>query len=1029
MKFDILTSLFNNAALLLVLSIIYEVAYFIPSRYRRLQKVFIGLLIALVCVVVMSMPFTLQSGIVFDTRSILISVTALIFGPLPTVITVAIAAIYRLSIGGIGMLAGIAVIITSALIGLVWRRWLNPKSTKWYWLNIYAMSVSVHVIMLACMLLIPYPESLNVIHEIILPVMLMYPFATVLLSLLLIRQQTLRQIQDQLKQSEERFQLLFNDAPLGYQSLDSDGHFIEVNQKWCNLLGYSREEVIGTWFGDFLSPASRTVFLQRFPIFKAQGHIHSEFEVLHKSGKLLVVSFEGKVGLDYDGDFVQTHCILQDVTNQKIVEAALIESEKKYRNIAVNMSDVVWQTDMYLETKYISPSVEKLLGETPETYLSRPLEEKFPEQSLQKIRTILTDEIGKENDPNVEKNRSHIIEIEQFRSDGTIIWISMNITIIRDTQGEMQGFLFVSRDITKRKMAEMELLESERSKSVLLSSLPGMAYRCNYDQKWTMQFVSAGCLELTGYTQESLINNRDLSFGQVISSEYREPLWRKWTSVLAMRQPFKGEYEITTADGDRKWVMELGEGVYDENGNVEALEGIIIDISERKELENKLRYNNEHDFLTGLYNLRNLVDLLSHETVNADEVKTAIVGIDLSAIHLLGTAYGFRYGQNLIKKVADTLKDHCTHNRQLFHIYENQFGFYVKAYQDKKELMIFCEDIADTLESVLAVERIGGGIGIVEIHEHDGNRILRNLMVAFENTNNTLSRNFGYCFYGTEMETQLLRKQQIERELSQISSDENTGRLFLQFQPILDLPSNMICGFEALVRLNSESYGLVSPLEFIPIAEKTKLIIPLGRQIILQAFHFITRMTANGHDEISVAINISAIQLLEKGFTKNLISLIDEMHINPANIGIEITESIFASNYLEINEILGELKAFGIKIAIDDFGTGYSSLAREQELNINCLKIDRFFIIRLLTLKDEEAITGDIITMAHRMGHYVIAEGVEEERQLQYLKNHGCDKIQGYLISKPLDEDVAFELLQKQASIHKDHSCYEDINA
>ncbi len=879
MSLNGILSLFDNIVLLMGLFVVYQVVYLLPSRYHRMLPVIQGLLISLICVAIMSMPFKLHSGVVFDTRSILISVTALIFGPILTVVTVVVAALFRMSIGGVGTLPGLAVLLSSALIGLAWRHWLYPKPTKWQWLNIYAMSVCVHISMLLSMFLLPYPESLLVISEIMMPVMLLYPVVTVFLSLMLIRQQTLRHLQHQVKQSEERFQLLFDKAPLGYQSLDFDGNFVEVNQRWCDLLGYSRDEIIGKWFGDYLSPAHRDAFRQRFPLFKSQGHIHSEFEMLHKSGKLLTVSFEGKIGHGADGKFLQTHCILQDVTQQKIVEK--------------------------------------------------------------------------------------------------------------------------------------DLLESERSKSVLLANLPGMAYRCTYDREWTMQFVSAGCLELTGYPPESLINNRDVSFNQVITSEYREQLWRKWERNLANRKQFRHEYEITTATHDRKWVMELGEGVFGEDGTVEALEGIIIDISERKMLENKLKYNNEHDFWTGLYNLRSFVEVLGHEREHGYGEKAAVVGINLSDIHILGNAYGFRYGQNLIKKVADALKFYCNNNRQLFHIYENQFGFYVKAYKDKDALTEFCNNLIHTLGSVLTGERIGGSIGVVEIQHLDVDQVLRNLMVAFENTNNSENRDFDFCFYDKEMETQLLREQKIERELSHITANANDGRLFLQFQPILDLASHKICGFEALARLDSETYDRVPPLEFIPIAEKTKLIIPLGRLIILQALQFSKSMQEKGYDTIDVAINISAIQLLEKNFAKNFIEMVAAMQVNPAHIEIEITESVFASNFLEINEILADLKASGIKISIDDFGTGYSSLARERELNVNSLKIDRSFIVKLLTLKDEEAITGDIITMAHKMGHCVTAEGVEEERQLQYLKDHGCDKIQGYLIARPLDKEAALGLLLK----------------
>ncbi len=138
------------------------------------------------------------------------------------------------------------------------------------------------------------------------------------------------------------------------------------------------------------------------------------------------------------------------------------------------------------------------------------------------------------------------------------------------------------------------------------------------------------------------------------------------------------------------------------------------------------------------------------------------------------------------------------------------------------------------------------------------------------------------------------------------------------------------------------------------------------------------------------------------------------MQVNPKNIGIELTESIFMSDYDYINTIISELRDAGLHIAIDDFGTGYSSLAREKELNVNCLKIDKFFIDKLLELAPERSITGDIISMAHRLGHCTIAEGVEQEGQKQYLLAHGCDKIQGYLVGRPLDEEAAIALLAQQ---------------
>ena len=212
--------------------------------------------------------------------------------------------------------------------------------------------------------------------------------------------------------------------------------------------------------------------------------------------------------------------------------------------------------------------------------------------------------------------------------------------------------------------------------------------------------------------------------------------------------------------------------------------------------------------------------------------------------------------------------------------------------------------------------------------------------------------------------------------------------------------------------MKTDGLGFVSPLEFIPVAEKTKLIIPIGERVMIDAFNFLNRLKAEGFDSLSVSINVSAIQLLRPEFADRLFGLINDMGVNPDKVGIELTESIFSTDYDDINAIIRRLQSGGVHVAIDDFGTGYSSLAREKELEVNCLKIDKYFIDRLLEVGNERAITGDIISMAHKLGHCAIAEGVEYEEQKQYLKEHGCDKIQGYLVSRPLDEDAAMDILR-----------------
>ena len=310
----IFISLIQNAAFLLALSVIFEIVYGMLSRYRRTQPVITGVLIALICLGIMAMPYTLNPGLVFDTRSILISVTALIFGFIPTLITMAAAILYRLSIGGVGTLSGILVIISCALIGLSWRYWLYPKSRKVRLLSVYLMSLTVHVTMLLCMLLLPYPQNVETIRAIALPVLLIYPITAALLSLLLLRQMDTKKLQEQLGLSEERFRALFEEAPLGYQSLDMDGRLLEVNQQWLDMFGYTRQEVVGTLFSDFLSPDNVEKQRSAFADFKASGCMQNEFVMISKAGKAMYISFVGKIRCDEHGTPIRTHCILQDVT-------------------------------------------------------------------------------------------------------------------------------------------------------------------------------------------------------------------------------------------------------------------------------------------------------------------------------------------------------------------------------------------------------------------------------------------------------------------------------------------------------------------------------------------------------------------------------------------------------------------------------------------------------------------------------------------------------------------------------------------
>ena len=526
--------------------------------------------------------------------------------------------------------------------------------------------------------------------------------------------------------------------------------------------------------------------------------------------------------------------------------------------------------------------------------------------------------------------------------------------------------------------------------------------------------INSAFEQITGRTKEELI---ELGWASITHPDDLEKDLENYRKLKSGEiQSYTMEKRFVRPDGSSVWVEMTVASFHlpgeSESGHIALLK----DISSRKEFENTLRYSSEHDSWTGLYNRNYLKTLLEGDDENRLRVKRALVSVDLSTVQSLTSTYGFQYTQDLIKKIADMLRQFCTDRRLLFNTYENQFAFYLKGYKDKNELTKFSIEVAKQLEPVLLMERIKGGIGVIEIgegDEKDVDLLLRRLLVTSEKAFNIYDRNIGICFYNEEIEKQMVREQQITLELAKISTDEKDFGLFVQFQPILDLKSNKISSFEALARLSIEGLGPVPPLEFIPIAEKTNLVVPIGRKIILQALGFLNKLKRSGFGSIGVSINVSAIQLLRDGFTDSLLEMIEQTQVLPKNVGLEITESVFASNHEKINRILGKLSDIGIHTAIDDFGIGYSSFARERDLNVNCLKIDKSFIERLQYLESDDAITSDIISMAHKLGHCTIAEGVEHERQKEYLEKWGCDRIQGHLISKPLDEEDAIKFLEK----------------
>lgn len=635
MNQSVFIALVNNAALLIALAVVYELTYPLPARSNKIRQVISGILISIICILIMKIPVALQPGVMIDTRSILISTCALIFGPLPTGVTVISSAAFRLYSGGIGTIPGIGIIVTSALIGSAWRLILYPKSKKWNWLNVYIMSLAVHAAMLICMFMLPYPESISVLRDIGIPVLVIYPVVSILLCLLLLRQQEVRAYQLQLRQSEERFQMLFNHAPMGYQSLDANGCFLNVNQQWLDILGYTSEEVIGRWFGDFLASDSKELFQRQFPVFKARGYAQTELTLIHKSGKELHISFEGKIGYDLEGAFQQTHCILQDITALKMKEEALTNSELKYHRLFETMKDgiLIVEADSGLITD-VNPYLLQFSGYSDDFFVGRKIWDLglFPEMNASRIEIFLL-----KDSQHLSFDDAGFFSLSGAYRNAEIV---VSAYYVKD-----QKMLQVNiRDTTDRKQIETALIESQKKYSSYIENAPdGIVV---IDERGRFLEVNRAASGMTGYSREQMLN---MHFNDII---HRESICRSKNSLNKLLRTgiMNTELKYTKKNGIERWMaadaIKLTKNRY---------LCFSRNITARKRAEEELLYLSNHDYLTGLYN-RRFYEQEIKRIDTGDNLPLSVITCDINGLKFINEIFGEKEGDRMLIQAARIIR-------------------------------------------------------------------------------------------------------------------------------------------------------------------------------------------------------------------------------------------------------------------------------------------------------------------------------------------------------------------------------------
>ena len=441
--------------------------------------------------------------------------------------------------------------------------------------------------------------------------------------------------------------------------------------------------------------------------------------------------------------------------------------------------------------------------------------------------------------------------------------------------------------------------------------------------------------------------------------------------------------------------------------------GILIVISYNKTTKHmKLAY---FDPLTKLPNDVYMKEFLSGKIRQKKISNKAIFLINMRNFRTINIALGFEVGDLIIKEISQRLEKALDKEGILFRFSGDRFLFYVEGYKDAEDLEKMSKIMASVFEKPFEYLRknkqIRPEIGIVEISDRYKN--VDDLMKDASITLTYLANGvMDHMIFNAEMRNKVDREEVIELELVRSYKNISDEIIHLEYQPKINARTNQIVGFEALARMNSKKLGFVSPVEFIDIAEKKQLILPLGTMILEKACIFTRKLVSLGYKDIRIAVNVSGIQLLMDDFVDTVSDIVYRTGIETRNLELEITESIMLENYEMINDVLLKLRNMGIEISMDDFGTGFSSLASIGELNIDIVKIDRHFIMKIIKGTEKNLITNDIISMAHKLGLQVIAEGVESGIQREYLMKHGCDIMQGYYYSRPLNEEKAISMLR-----------------
>ena len=1032
----ILLSLVQNAALLLLIVYLYELAFSHLSRKKSPGgQVVIGIGLGLVGVAIMASPLYVTDGLFFDARTVLTGIAGLFFGWLPTVITMAMTAAFRFHLGGAGAWGGVGTLVLSGCLGLLWRRWRRDPRQRIGLRELYLFGVMASGLSLLLLVLVlghTTPRVQLMLEKVALPFMLTLPVATALLGMLIGDRIESRQQGVALEKSEAHLQALYQYAPVALWKEDwsavkiamdeirSQGNedigkylferpgeiwrlaalvkVLDVNEACLAQIGATSVEHFNASIDHFFNEEGIAAFGQQLAqMADGQTHYQGESSFVRLDGEVrhVVVSLYVQPGHEESYDLIMVSTL--DITENKNYATEIKESYRLLTSLTDSVPGVMFQYEKEADGvghyPFVSKGVRNIYELTQEEVNVNPsivFERIHPDDRSSVLASIEYSERTLE--PWHDEYRVNL----PTRGER---WVAGDATPERQADGTTLWHGYV-RDITERKHAEARV---QLGAQVFEAS--GEAIMIT-DANAKIIAVNPAFARITGYSEEEI---KGRSPNVLASGRHDETFYSGMWASLRATGNWAGDIWNRRKNGEvyPEWLNISA--VCDEHGRTQYYVAVFSDLTEIHRAQILAERLALEDAMTGLGNRGAFTALLDKRISELAQPQryAAVMLFDILRFKEINESRGLMFGDQVLKELAGRLRDVLGLEHFVARVGADEFAILmVNQSTNRDEVGRLALELGEQLRLKLNEPlRVGNeevplhySVGMVVFPDAPGDKAADVLQQADWAVRQSLEHEHGEAvFFQTVMGQQIRERYRLEQEL-RLAPSENQLRMYMQ--PQVNAAGRQVSA-EALIRWEHPQNGLVPPGMFIPLAEASELIFELERWMLQEVCQLLVQLDKRGKS-LKIAINISAKHFQRDGFVDEVRRQITLSGANPALLVFEITESIIIDSMAEVTAKMAELASMGIHFSLDDFGTGYSSLSYLKRLPIHELKIDRSFIMDAPTSASDAALVETMLGVARTLGLQVVAEGVETQAQADFLKARGDVIHQGYLYDKPM---------------------------